>query len=93
MPSPSRSRPRAQKSAVAHLPGQSTNQHALPRNQTIGIFAAISFPATAIFNVVSANSGKNQRGDPKPHDHFRFAPTEQFEMVMMGAISKNALCA
>src|ERR1700674_2722200 len=37
--------------------------------------------------------GKNQRGDPKPHDHFRFAPAEQFEMVMNRRHAKNALPA
>src|SRR5260370_33388172 len=36
---------------------------------------------------------KNQRGDPKPHDYFRFAPTEQFEMVMNGRHAEDALAA
>src|SRR5260370_9093732 len=36
---------------------------------------------------------KNQRSDPKPHDHFRFAPAEQFEMVMNGRHAEDALAA
>src|SRR5215467_10400343 len=36
---------------------------------------------------------KNQSRDPKAHDHFGFAPTQQFKMVMNGGHAKNALAA
>src|SRR6266446_9980995 len=36
---------------------------------------------------------KNQRSDPEAHDHFRFAPTKQFEMMMDGRHAEDALAA
>src|SRR4029077_10227006 len=36
---------------------------------------------------------KNQRDNPEPHDDLRFAPPEQFEMVMNGRHAKNAFAA
>src|SRR6267154_5660411 len=34
-----------------------------------------------------------QRGNPKAHDHFRFAPTQQLKMMMNGRHTENALAA
>jgi len=73
--------PRRRRRARGHTcPGQSHDQHALaPQLKRFGIFAQYPFPLPQLQRR-QRKQRKNQRGDPKPHDHFRFAPTEQFEM-------------
>src|SRR5258708_26251670 len=36
---------------------------------------------------------KHQRDYPKPHDHFRFAPAQQFKMMVDGRHAEDALAA
>src|SRR6267143_1084726 len=84
----------AQKSAVATpVLASPTTSTRLPLNSNeFGIFAEMPFPLPQLQRR-QRKQRKNQRGDPKPHDHFRFAPTEQFEMVMDGRHPENALAA
>src|SRR5882762_604808 len=96
---PSRSRPPRRKRALWPLPSWPVPRpaRACPATQTDSPFRSretlnrnASLPQ---LQCRQRKQGKNQRGDPKPHDHFRFAPTEQFEMVMDGGHAKDALAA
>src|ERR1700731_156662 len=88
----------AKKSAVATpLLASPTTSTRLPRNSngfginlTKFLNRAASLPQ---LQRRQRKQRKNQRGDPKPHDHFRFAPTEQFEMVVDGRHAEDALAA
>src|SRR6266849_3853958 len=88
----------AQKSAVATpvLASPMTSTR-LPRNSNgFGIYLPKSLNRNASLPQLQRRQRKqrkNQRGDPKPHDHFRFAPTQQFEMVMDGRHAEDALTA
>src|SRR5882762_9143365 len=94
-PSPSRSSPaRRRRARWPHLswpvprparacPATQTNSASLPQ---------YPFPLSQLQRR-QRKQRKNQRGDPKPHDHFRFAPTEQFEMMMNGRHAEDALAA
>src|SRR4029077_4228260 len=88
----------AQKSAVATpVLASPTTSTRLPRNSN-----GFGINLTKFLNRAAAlpqlqrrqrKQRKNQRGDPKPHDHFRFAPTEQFEMVVNWRHPEDALAA
>src|SRR5712692_7854095 len=88
----------AQNSAVATpVLASPTTSTRLPRNSN-GFAIYLAKPANQNdflpqFQRRQRKQRKNQRGDPKPHDHFRFAPTEQFEMVMDGRHAEDALAA
>src|SRR5437879_13062905 len=88
----------AQKSAVATpVLANPTTSTRLPRNSNgFAINLAKFFNRSASLPQLQRRQRKqrkNQRGDPKPHDHFRFAPTEQFEMMMNGRQWEDALAA
>src|SRR5216684_5866053 len=88
----------AQKSAVATpVLASPTTSTRLPRNSNeAGIFFSTILgtkPPLPQLQGRQRKQRKNQRGNPKPHDHFRFAPTEQFEMVVNGRHAENALAA
>src|SRR6266566_6541796 len=88
----------AQKSAVATpVLANPTTSTRLPRNSNgFAINLARFFNRSASLPQLQRRQRKqrkNQRGDPKPHDHFRFAPTEQFEMMMNGRHAEDALAA
>src|SRR6266478_1318979 len=88
----------AQKSAVATpVLASPTTSTRLPRNSNeFGINLAKFLNRSASLPQLQCRQRKqrkNQRGDPKPHDHFRFAPTEQFEMMMNGRHAEDALAA
>src|ERR1700730_13976624 len=91
--------PRAPQKSVVATPvlASPTTSTRLPRNSNgFAINLAKFFNRSASLPQLQRRQReqrKNQRGDPKSHDHFRFAPTEQFEMVMDGRHSKNALAA
>src|SRR6266852_833583 len=88
----------AQKSAVA-MPvlASPTTSTRLPRNSNgFAIYVTRPFSYNASLPQLQRRQRKqrkNQRGDPKPHDHFRFAPTQQFEMVMDGRHAEDAFTA
>src|SRR5437660_3141794 len=88
----------AQKSAVATpVLANPTTSTRLPRNSNgFAINLAKFFNRSASLPQLQRRQRKqrkNQRGDPKPHDHLRFAPTEQFEMMMNGRHAEDALAA
>src|SRR6266478_6125221 len=88
----------AQKSAVGTpVLASPTTSTRLPRNSNgFAINLAKFFNRNASLPQLQRRQRKqrkNQRGDPKPHDHFRFAPTEQFEMMMNGRHAEDALAA
>src|SRR5713101_2680076 len=88
----------AQKSAVATpVLASPTTSTRLPRNSN-GCDIYVTRPSSYNASLPQLQrrqrkQRKNQRGDPKPHDHFRFAPTQQFEMVMDGRHPEDALTA
>ncbi len=88
----------AQKSAVATpVLASPTTSTRLPRNSNgFGIDATKSFNQNASlsqFQRGQRKQRKNERRDPKTHDHFRFAPTKQLEMMVDGRHAENALAA
>src|SRR5216684_7783051 len=97
--SPSRSRPAERRTMPLPHPFWPAPQpaRACPATQTDSAFLSVRpFERTTPLPQLQRRQRKqrkNQRGDPKPHDHLRFAPTKQFEMVMNGGHPKNALAA
>src|SRR5229473_8086904 len=88
----------AQKSAVAApVLASPTTSTRLPRNSNgLGISFARHFSQNDSLPQLQRSQrkqGEYQRRNPKPHDHFRFAPTKQFEMVVNGRHAENALTA
>src|SRR6266446_7443194 len=88
----------AQKSEVATpVLASPTTSTRLPRNSNgFAIYLAKPLNKNALLPQLQGRQckqRKNQRCDPKPHDDFRFAPTQQLEMVMNGRHAKNALAA
>src|SRR5438445_9405465 len=89
----------AQKSAVATpVRASPTTSTRLPRNSNgFAIFLTKKpLNQNALLPQLQRRQRKEreyQRSDPEPHDHFRFAPTQEFEMVMDGRHAENALAA
>src|SRR5229473_5093771 len=88
----------AQKSAVATpVLASPTTSTRLPRNSNgFGIFSAK--PRERILPLPQLQrrqrkQSENQRRDPEPYDHFRFAPAQQFEMVVDRSHKEDPLAA
>src|SRR5204862_4537068 len=85
----------AQKSAVATpvLASPTTNKR-LPRNSNgFGITLANENTLLPQFQGRQREQRKHQRRNPEPHDHFRFAPAKQLEMMVDGRHAEDALAA
>src|ERR1700687_1481933 len=88
----------AQKSAVATpVLASPTTSTRLPRNSNaLAITRAVPFQQIVRLPQFQRRQRKqceNQRRDPEPHDHFRFAPAHQLKMMMNGRHPKDALAA
>src|SRR5207302_3466541 len=85
----------AQNSAVATpvLANPTTNTR-LPRNSNgFGITLANQNTWLPQLQSRQREQRKDQRCNPEPHDHFRFASAKQLEMMMNGRHATDALAA